>query len=503
MSREADMRDPRDQRNQQDNDAFVDALSSAAREIAAGDAGPGPTPAVWHRLQRRMHAKRVGSAGPPWRGLLLAGAGVAAAFALAMVARGVQRTRPISYVVEEGAAEQDGYIRGAGDGQSQVRFSDGTHVDLEEGARVSVLSRGPRGARLRVEEGRAHFDVAHLPHAAWSVEAGPYVVYVTGTVFDVRWSGSDEVIEVRMRAGSVQVGGPLLPERVTLRAGQHLTAKLASGELHIDEGKVGIGAGAAEGPPARSPAGTPAAAIEPTPAPEPAAAPVLPPPPPLPATAPASATASPPAKQAAHAEASPPPEAPAAAAPAPETAPPAASGGGRLPSLAHRGWSHAKPIGWTPRGWAAAIAGGNAARVLAEAEAHGLDKTLLEVDNAALVALADASRYSGRPEVAVRALGAERQRFPDTQAAHAAAFLLGRLADDRGEVAAGLAWYRRYLSEMPNGPYAAEALGRKMLAVERISGRDAARSVAAEYVERFPNGTYMLQAHAILSHPAP
>ena len=47
------------------------------------------------------------------------------------------------------------------------------------------------------------------------------------------------------------------------------------------------------------------------------------------------------------------------------------------------------------------------------------------------------------------------------------------------------------------------ALGRKMLAVERISGRDAARSVAAEYVERFPNGTYMLQAHAILSNPAP
>jgi hypothetical protein len=182
---------------------------------------------------------------------------------------------------------------------------------------------------------------------------------------------------------------------------------------------------------------------------------------------------------------------------------PASSGGARLPSLAHRGTSHAKQMGWAPRAWAAAIAGGNPARVLAEAEAHGLDKTLLEVDNTALIALADASRYSGRPEVAVRALGAERQRFPDTPAAQAAAFLLGRLADDRGEVAAGLAWYRRYLSETPNGPYAAEALGRKMLAVERISGRDAARSVAAQYVERFPNGTYMLQAHAILSHPSP
>ena len=42
-----------------------------------------------------------------------------------------------------------------------------------------------------------------------------------------------------------------------------------------------------------------------------------------------------------------------------------------------------------------------------------------------------------------------------------------------------------------------------MLAVERISGRDAARGVAAEYVNRFPNGTYMLQAHAILANPTP
>jgi len=98
---------------------------------------------------------------------------------------------------------------------------------------------------------------------------------------------------------------------------------------------------------------------------------------------------------------------------------------------------------------------------------------------------------------------AERQRFPETALARSAAFLLGKLADDRGEVAASLAWYRRYLAETPNGPYAAEALGRKMLAVERISGRDAARGVAAEYVDRFPNGTYMLQAHAILANPTP
>ena len=233
MSRERDVRS-----RMSDDDVIVGAMADAARQVSVEDAGPGPTPAVWHRLQaRRSRVSR-----PPWRGLLVAGAGVAAVLALVLVARGVQRGRPLTYVVAEGAAEQDGYIRGGeGRGGSQVRFSDGTHVDLGARARVSVLARGPRGARLRVEEGEARFDVAHLPHAAWSVEAGPYVVYVTGTVFDVRWSGSDEVIEVRMRSGSVQVGGPLLPERVTLRAGQRLRARLASSELLIGDARVSDG----------------------------------------------------------------------------------------------------------------------------------------------------------------------------------------------------------------------------------------------------------------------
>ena len=483
-----------------EDEVIIGALSQEARQIAVEDAGPGPTPAVWHRLQER----RARRSRPPWRGLLLAGAGMAAAVTLLVVARGVQRARPVTYVVED-AAEQDGYIRGTSNGASQVRFSDGTHVDLAQGARVSVLSRGPRGARLRVEEGEARFDVVHLPRAAWSVEAGPYVVYVTGTAFDVSWSGASEVIEVRMRSGSVQVGGPLLPERVTLRAGQRLTAKLASGEMLIGDARVGGGDGraaAGDSAPVRtapngdeagepapaadtvapsSPSAPEVAAVAPAPSPAPL------PPSPLAAPAPAqeqpSASPSPPAPE----------PAPAIAAPSPAV---------RQPSISHRPAPRVVQVAFAPRTWSA-ITSGDAARVVEQAEAHGLDKTLLEVDSTALSALADAARYSGRPEIAVRALTASRQRFPKTPFAHAAAFFLGRLADDRGAVAEGLVWYRRYLGEMPDGPYAAEALGRKMLAVERISGREASSSVAREYVTRFPNGTYMLQAHAILATPAP
>jgi len=461
------------------DDAIIGAMSHAARQLAETDAGPGPTPAVWHRLQMaRARPARRG----PGRGLLLLGAGAAALLAVFIVGRGVQRGRPLTYAVGGGAVEQDGYIRRVSDTDSEVRFSDGTRVDLALGARVSVVSRGAHGARLRVEEGEARFDVVHRPHASWSVEAGPYVVYVTGTVFAVRWSGADEVVEVRMRSGSVQVSGPLLPERVTLRGGQNLTARLASGELHILD------------------SGTAAAAAAPTPEikrttrSEVAAVPHEPPP--LVAGAAAAV-------------------APQLASPPPEQPPPAGAAAARTDTVAASApvattivrRARPRPVvvaqadPWAPEQWGAHVASGDGRAVLSEAEAHGLGRTLVEVDGTALAALSDAARYAGRHEVAVRAMMAQRQRFPNTPAALAAAFLLGRLADDQGEPAAGLAWYRRYLAEAPDGAYVAEALGRKMLAVERLSGRAAARDVAVEYLRRFPNGTYLLQAHSILANP--
>ena len=105
--------------------------------------------------------------------------------------------------------------------------------------------------------------------------------------------------------------------------------------------------------------------------------------------------------------------------------------------------------------------------MVAEAVSHGLDAVVAEADGPALVALADAARYAGRTYLAERVLRAQRARFPGTPAAGAAAFFLGRLADDRGAPREGLDWYRRYLSDEPSGPYAAEALGREMIGVAR------------------------------------
>ena len=121
-----------------------------------------------------------------------------------------------------------------------------------------------------------------------------------------------------------------------------------------------------------------------------------------------------------------------------------------------------------------------------------------------LAALADAGRYAKRSDVARRALLAERTRFPSSPEAHTAAFLLGRLSEDSSALLdAAVEWYDTYLRESPNGPLASEALGRKMMALKRMSQTDRASAAAEEYLRRFSHGPYAAPARELVLHSAP
>jgi len=339
----------------------------------------------------------------------------AAALALAIRTLGpvVHGAPPLTFQVADGILEEGGYVRGDDQRGGQLTFSDGTRIRLAPGAKLSVAAPGARGARLRLQDGEAHFEVMHLPHAAWAVEAGPYVVDVTGTVFDVRWSAADEVAEVHLRSGSVRVSGPLLAEHATLHPGQSLIAHIATHELRIGEDlPAGARAAGGQATPATADAtGRPGVPVEAT---DPAKV--------LPGGPVAGAGAEP---------------------PAPAAAPPARKPRRRLALVLQHHEEAPERQPWTPRAWGARVNAGDVKAVLDEAEAHGLDAVLAEADAAALVALADAARYDGRTDVATRTLLAQRSRFPGTAAASNAAFFLGRLADDAGKTGEALDWYRR------------------------------------------------------------
>lgn len=476
---------------------LIDALSDAARVVAAEETGN----------QVLMQAADLPK--PRWsRGRWGFGAVAGLAVAAAVVVFGPRLVRraPLTFEVRGGAIERGGYVSAGGAAASpsigQVHFSDGTEIDLLDGeSRLSVVAPSARGARLRLDAGRAHFRVRHLPQAAWSVEAGPYVVQVTGTVFDVRWSSRDELVQVDLHAGSVRVSGPGLSDAVPLRAGQRLSARPAKGEVKIEaladvtpsrEGAVlapdhpasSVAAVAPAPAPSEVPSGEPrrggtAALAARPPRLQPRSLVALLDEPRVPRTGAAAET--PPGNPTRVDVPAPPPGTEPPPQPPPPVVPPATPS---EPAWAHRPWSEN-------------VGAGDAAGVLADAERIGVGLTLDRADSANLDALADAARYQARPELARRALLQQRARFAGTREAERAAFVLGRMADDGGDSTESMRWYGRYLAEAPRGAYADEALGRLMLVIQRRQGNQAAAALASDYLRRFPNGTYLLQARAI------
>jgi TolA-binding protein len=154
---------------------------------------------------------------------------------------------------------------------------------------------------------------------------------------------------------------------------------------------------------------------------------------------------------------------------------------------------------WSNRAWTTALAENKAADVVADADRRGLATVLERADSEDLWALANAARYAGRFPLARQALTAQRRRFPSSDRARDAAFLLGRLhdADPEGPGNA-LGWYDRYLAEAPSGAHVSDALGRKMTLLQRSNRPAEALAVAHDYLRRFPGGTYANAAHALV-----
>jgi hypothetical protein len=367
----------------------------------------------------------------------LVGLGVAAAAAAIAVVFFRRPPQPLSWHVEDATVEAQGYVSvPVTAANARLVFDDGSEVSLAPGSRGRVEATSPMGAEVVLEQGRAQVHVQHRDRTAWTIDAGPYAVRVTGTEFLVSWAADVETLDVWMRSGRVVVNGPLLGDELTLSAGKHLTARVRDRTSSVD--------GAPE----------PADAVLRVPA--------------VTEVAPAVAAGSGPsmddAIRVAH-------EPEVASFPA-----------GKLPSSA---------VGWPRR-----VAAGDYALVVHEAESEGIGHAMSTRPLGDLRALGDAARYASRSDVAKRAYTTLRERFPSSPEARTAAFLLGRVEEEQEHaIGEALRWYDTYVAEAPAGAFAGDALGRKMILVSRAQGRDAARSLAQRYLDRFPSGTYSAAAH--------
>jgi hypothetical protein len=211
----------------------VEAPAASARPTGDGDPGRvhEPSPDVHAsgravqillasraRETRRRQARRMVGAG----GAL--GALAAAGFVAWTV---VGHLPPVlSYTVDGAAPSPGGYVRSSAVHEPKLAFSDGTNIRMMPRTRARVLDVGRRGARLMLDDGRAHVHVAHRPGADWQVQAGKFLIHVHGTAFFVEWNASQSRLDVQMESGVVSVDGPGSGDTVVLRGGQSLSTRL-------------------------------------------------------------------------------------------------------------------------------------------------------------------------------------------------------------------------------------------------------------------------------------
>jgi TolA-binding protein len=348
----------------------------------------------------------------------------------------------LTYQIEGGSVLEGGYLRESGHAGIKLLFNEGSKFVLMPGTRGRLRSIDPKGARVAIEHGTASFQVTQSSDRRWLVEAGPFLVTVKGTVFTVSWDSSSERFELRLRHGRVVVSGPVSGGDIVLQTGQRLVVNLPRAETSIMEEQPEESTG------------------EPVGAPDSRAM------------------------------------TPSAVRPLVVRDKPARSS----PSVAPVPSAVAKSEG--ERRWADELASGHWDRILEDVERAGVKAALDKASSEDLFALADAARYRRRMDLAREALLAERRRFPGSPRALDAVFLLGRVAEsgERGTTRA-IVWYDEYLSRAPAGPYAAEALGRKMTLTSESGGTEEARPIAEEYLRRFPKGSYAGSARALRRAP--
>jgi hypothetical protein len=366
-----------------------------------------------------------------------AGLSVAAAFAL-WPRPAEPRALTLAVGPSNRAVQAGAWIEADQRAPTQLRFSDGTRVEMAPGARARVVDIDAAGAHLLIESGQARLAVVPRERASWRLSVGPFVVRVTGTRFDVRWDPEQDAFELDLAQGRVEIAGCVFGGGYRMMGGQAVQASCKRGHLHVGQRGLALRDQGDRGQ---------AVLLRP----EVAAAVVAP------------------------------------------GASKQRSAGERRVSARGRA---------APPGWRKLAAEGKYAAAYAAAEAAGFETECARADAQELAMLADAARHARRPEHEGHALQSLRRRFAGSPRAALAAFALGRLEFDRHQSYREAAeWFGTYLKEQPRGPLTREARGRVMEAVSRAGDAERARELARSYLNDYPSGPHAELARGLRASP--
>ncbi len=161
----------------------------------------------WERISARLDG-RAGA----WRSRWVMGSGLAAALAVALV----------MFALRRAPTTGEGFVVASlADGRQELAFSDGSRVTVAPGGRLRVDRATAVDVAMRLEAGRARFEVKHDPARQFSVMIADFELIDRGTRFEVtRGDDTRPGIEVRVEEGEVELRDPSHREPRRLSAGE-------------------------------------------------------------------------------------------------------------------------------------------------------------------------------------------------------------------------------------------------------------------------------------------
>lgn len=147
--------------------------------------------------------------------------------------------------------------------------------------------------------------------------------------------------------------------------------------------------------------------------------------------------------------------------------------------------------------WKKLVDQGKHAELLTERSPNEVEQALWQGAPSDLMDLGAAARQL-RDARAGHIYSVVRSRFPSTDAAADAAFVLGRMQFHSGAHEGSATWFEIYLRERPEGRFAREAAGRLIEAYHRSGDEDRAREAAKAYLTRYPEGPHSALAQRVL-----
>jgi TolA-binding protein len=148
--------------------------------------------------------------------------------------------------------------------------------------------------------------------------------------------------------------------------------------------------------------------------------------------------------------------------------------------------------------WNQLLKEGRFAEIVSEARQLGVKRALKQRSIGDVEALGQAARYTGDGGLAEDCWKAIRGRSPGSPSARQSAFFLGRVMEQQGRRSDAIQWFARYREESPGGVFAGQALGRQLVLTSGQGRSDAARTLARDYLARYPSGPYAKAARGVL-----